>query len=57
VPFRFPAYYPLDAPLVQPTPPPQKRPRLDPARYPENAERAGHESLRDLAAEYGVSQV
>ncbi len=35
--------------------PPQKRPRLDPARWPEIAARASYESLRDLAIEFGVS--
>ena len=55
MPFCFPAYYPLDSPPAAPAPPPQRRPRLDPARYPEIATRARHESLRALAAEYGVS--
>ena len=56
----FPDYYlgPF-APAV-PTPttapiPPQQRPRLPRNLYPAIAERARYESLRDLAAEYGVS--
>jgi hypothetical protein len=35
--------------------PPQKCPALSPDTWPIIAERAKHESLRDLAAEYGVS--
>ena len=35
--------------------PQQHRPRIDPALWPEIAERARHESLRALAAAYGVS--
>ncbi len=35
--------------------PPQQQPQIDPALWPEIAERAQHESLRDVAAEYGVS--
>ena len=35
--------------------PAQQRPHLDPARWPEVAERARHESLRALAIEYHVS--
>ncbi len=53
----FPAYFPLPAlPAAAPEPPPrQKRPHLSPALWPEIAERARSASLRDLAAEYGVS--
>ena len=36
-------------------PPPQQRPRLSRSAYPTIAERSRYESLRDLAAEYGVS--
>lgn len=35
--------------------PAQYRPHVDPALWPEIAEHARHESLRHLAAEYGVS--
>ena len=35
--------------------PPQKCPALPPDTWPTIAERSRHESLRDLAAEYGVS--
>ena len=35
--------------------PPQQLPQIDPALWPEIAERARYESLRDLAAKYGVS--
>ncbi len=41
-----------------PTPtltPPHKQPHLDCHLWPEIANRAEHESLRDLAAEYNVS--
>ena len=52
----FPAYYPVPALSVAPEPPPrQKRLHLSPALWPEIAERARSASLRDLAAEYGVS--
>ena len=34
---------------------PQHTPRIDPSSWPVIAERVRHESLRDLAAEYGVS--
>ncbi len=43
-------------PPTTPTPTlPQKRPQLSQRLWPEIAQRAQHESLRDLAAEYGVS--
>ena len=54
----FPSHYPVPAPPAEPepTPPPrQQRPRLSPALWPAIAERAHHESLRVLAAEYAVS--
>ena len=56
----FPDYYlgPFapEAPSPAAVPPPrQQRPRLPRNLYPIIAERARHESLRDLAAEYGVS--
>jgi hypothetical protein len=35
--------------------PEQQRPQIDPALWPEIAERARHESLRALAITYGVS--
>jgi hypothetical protein len=35
--------------------PEQQRPQIDPALWPEIAERARHASLRALAIEYGVS--
>ena len=35
--------------------PPQQQPQVDSAFWPEIAERARYASLRDLAAEYGVS--
>ena len=47
-------YFPVDC-RVTPATPAQHRPHLDPARWPEVAERAPHASLRHLAAEYGVS--
>ena len=54
----FPAYYPVPAlpaaPKPQP-PPRQKRPQLPRSLWPEIAKRAQHESLRELAAQYGVS--
>jgi cytochrome oxidase assembly protein ShyY1 len=34
---------------------PQHAPRIDPVNWPTIAERARHESLRDLACAYGVS--
>ncbi len=52
----FPAYYPVPAPAVVPVlSPRQKRPRLAPEAWPTIAERARHESLRELATEYAVS--
>jgi hypothetical protein len=55
----FPDYYlgPFapEAPVSAASPPLQQRPRLPRSSYPTIAERARHESLRDLAAEYGVS--
>ena len=53
----FPAYFPVPAlPAAAPEPPPrQKRPRLSRTLWPEIAELARYASLRDLAAEYGVS--
>jgi hypothetical protein len=55
----FPDYYlgPFapEAPSPAAAPPPQHRPRLPHSSYPAIAERARHESLRDLAAEYGVT--
>jgi hypothetical protein len=54
----FPAYFPVDV-LAPPAParPTPKQPwrRLDRALWPEIAARAEHESLRELAAVYGVS--
>ena len=44
----------MESPVTPPQPA-QHRPHLDPARWPEIAERAKRESLRHLAAEYGVS--
>ena len=35
--------------------PAQHQPQIDPTLWPEIAARARHESLRDLAGEYGVS--
>ena len=55
---RFPAYSPVFAPellTMDVTRPKQQRPRLDRSLWPVIAERARRESLRDLAAEYGVS--
>jgi hypothetical protein len=56
----FPDYYLGPFEPVVPTPttapiPPQQRPRLPRSCYAAIAERARYESLRDLAAEYGVS--
>ena len=54
----FPAYFPLPASpaVLKPSPTPrQKHPSIDPAEWPTIAERARHERLRELAAEYGVS--
>ena len=69
--FLFPTYFPIarragtptapqaDRRDICPCPPrprPQQHtPKLDHALWPRIAERARHESLRDLAAEYGVS--
>jgi len=53
----FPAYFPIPNPVVAPLPlrtPRQRRPRVSPTTQPEIAARARHESLRDLAACYGV---
>ena len=47
-------YFPVESPVMLQRPV-QQRPHLDPARWPEIAERAKRESLRHLAAEYGVS--
>lgn len=57
-PVLFPARYPVPAPpAAAPDPPPRhKRPHLPRILWPELAERARYASLRDLAAEYGVSQ-
>jgi hypothetical protein len=41
--------------LAKPATPKQKRPRIHPVDWPGIAERARYESLRDLAAEHGVS--
>ena len=57
-PMRFPSYAPIAAPLPPDKPavrPQQQRPQLDRALWPAIAERARCESLRDLAADYGVS--
>jgi hypothetical protein len=57
----FPTHFPIWAALpttmqnAKPATPKQKRPRLHPSQWPEIAERARYESLRDLAAVYGVS--
>ncbi len=48
------AYFPVASPVMLQQPA-QHRPHVDLARWPEIAERARHESLRALAAEYGVS--
>lgn len=56
-PERFPAYsliFAPEPPTQEPTKPEQQRPRLNQALWPIIAERARHESLRDLAAAYGV---
>lgn len=47
-------YFPVGSPVAL-RQPPQHRPRVDPALWPEVAERAGRESLRARASEYGVS--
>lgn len=65
----FPTYFPIarrtgahpppasPAALPRTAPPrgPQHTPKLDPSLWPAIAKRARHESLRHLAAEYGVS--
>jgi len=54
----FPAYFPLPAQVVEPTPlpvPRQRRQRVAPSTQLEIAARARNESLRDLAAYYDVS--
>ena len=56
----FPDYYrgpfePVVPTLTAAPIPPQRRPRLPRSSYPTIAERARYESLRELAAEYGVS--
>jgi Zn-dependent peptidase ImmA (M78 family) len=56
----FPDYYlgPFAPETPSPAtalPLPQQRPRLPRSVYPTIAKRAQYESLRDLAAEYGVS--
>jgi hypothetical protein len=55
----FPDYYlgpfePVVPALTAAPVPPQRRPRLPRSVYPAIAERARYESLRDLAAAYGV---
>ncbi len=47
-------HFSVDMPVALPRPP-QHQPQVAPALWAEIAERARHESLRDLAAEYGVS--
>ncbi len=47
-------YFPVDCRVALPCPA-QHRPHLDPALWPEIAERARRDSLRTLAVEYGVS--
>ena len=47
-------YFPVESPVMLQRPV-QQRPHLDPALWPAIAERTRHESLRTLAAEYGVS--
>jgi hypothetical protein len=55
----FPTRFPTGLPAVEaeevPVPPLQRRPRHDRPSWPAISERAKYESLRDLAAEYGVS--
>jgi hypothetical protein len=52
----FPAYFPLvDAYPANPSCPTGRHHRLDPAVWPEVRRRAHQESLRQLAAAYGVS--
>ncbi len=47
-------YFPVESPVTL-RQPAQYQPQPDPALWPEIAERARHESLRGLAAAYGVS--
>ena len=47
-------YFPVECRVTRATPA-QHRPRLDPALWPEIAARTRRESLRTLAAAYGVS--
>ena len=47
-------YFPVEC-HVAPQPPAQHQPQIDPVLWPEIAERTRHESLRALAATYGVS--
>ena len=47
-------YFPVQSPIPS-LRPAQHRPHVDPALWPEIAERARHESLRALAAKHGVS--
>ena len=54
-PARFPTGLPRENMPQEISLPKQWRPWLDRAQWPAIAERARHESLRDLAAEYGVS--
>ena len=48
------AYFPVESPVTLRRPV-QHQPQIDPARWPEIAERARHQSLRALAVAYGVS--
>lgn len=48
-------FYGVVATVTRSTIPAQKRARLDAALWPRIANRARHESLRDLAIAYGVS--
>ena len=55
---RFPTYSPVFAPeppATEAVRPRQQHPRLDRSLWSAIAERVRYESLRDLAAEYGVS--
>ncbi len=47
-------HFSVDMPVALPRPP-QQQPQVAPALWAEITERARYESLRDLAAEYGVS--
>ena len=47
-------YFPVESRVILPRPA-QHWPHVDLTFWPEIAQRARHESLRDLAAEYGVS--